>query len=162
LKRAVIRIDNDFWKRHQEEKHKFQAARSMQSYLPKLPRPTQRRPSPAQDGLMPSDKAPRDHVQGSSPQTSFPSRVEPSLSTTVSFLGPDGRLTPAECQRHMNMGLCICCSQLGHLARSCPKQMNRSLGGINTRASHVDYSTDPLGLPKNNAAVTSYPGESTA
>ena len=97
LKRAVMRIDNDFWKRHQEEKHKFQAARSMQSYLPKSPRPTQRRPSPAQDGLMPSDKAPRDRVQGSSPQTSFPSHVEPSSSTTVSFLGPDGRLTPAEC-----------------------------------------------------------------
>ena len=40
LKRAVMRIDNDFWKRHQEEKHKFQAARSTQSYLPKSPRPT--------------------------------------------------------------------------------------------------------------------------
>jgi len=157
-----MRIDNNFWKRHQEEKHKFQAARSTQSYLPKSPRPTQGRPSPAQDVLMPSDKAPQDRVQGSSPQTSFPSRVKPSSSTTVSFLGPDGRLTPAERQCRMNMGLCMRCGQLGHLARSCPKQMNRSSGGINARASHVDYPTDPLGLPKNDAAVTSYPGESTA
>ena len=29
LKRAVIKIDNDFWKQHQEEKHKFQTARSI-------------------------------------------------------------------------------------------------------------------------------------
>jgi len=157
-----MRIDNDFWKRHQEEKHKFQAARSMQSYFPKSPRPTQGRPSPAQDGLTPSDKAPWDCVQRSSPQTSSPSRVELSSSTTVSFLGPDGRLTPAERQHCMNMGLCMRCGQLGHLARSCPKQMNQSSGGINACASHVDYSTDPLGLPKNDAAVTSYPGESTA
>ena len=54
------------------------------------------------------------------------------------------------------------CSQLGYLARSCPKQMNWSSGGINAYVSYVDYSTDPLGLPKNNAAVTLYPGESTA
>jgi len=111
---------------------------------------------------MPSDKTPWDRVQGSSPQTSFPSRVEPSSSTTVSFLGPDGRLTPAERQRRMNMGLCMRCSQLGHLARSCPKQMNQSSEGINAHASHVDYPTDPLGFPKNDAAVTSYPGELTA
>jgi len=29
LKRAVIRIDNDFWKRQQEKKHKFQASRAI-------------------------------------------------------------------------------------------------------------------------------------
>jgi len=29
LKRAVMRIDNDFWKRQQEERHKFQAARAI-------------------------------------------------------------------------------------------------------------------------------------
>ena len=29
LKRAIIRIDNDFWKYQQEEKHKFQASRTI-------------------------------------------------------------------------------------------------------------------------------------
>jgi len=46
LKRAVMRIDNDFWKCQQEERHKFQAARAVQGYTPKAPRLTQGRPSP--------------------------------------------------------------------------------------------------------------------
>jgi len=29
LKRVVMRIDNDFWKRQQEERHKFQAVRAV-------------------------------------------------------------------------------------------------------------------------------------
>jgi len=47
LKRVVIRIDNNFWKRQQKEKHKFQALRAIQGYAPKAPRPIQGRPPPA-------------------------------------------------------------------------------------------------------------------
>jgi len=60
LKRAVMRIDNDFWKCQQEEKHKFQALRVTQGYTPKVPRPIQGRPPPALESLISTDKLPRD------------------------------------------------------------------------------------------------------
>jgi len=90
LKRAVMRIDNDFWKRQQEEKHKFQALRATQGYVPKAPRPIQGRPPPALESLTSTDKLPRDHNQG--PLTQYPSssHTEQSLSGTSSILGPDG------------------------------------------------------------------------
>jgi len=47
LKRVVIRIDNNFWKRQQKEKHKFQVLRAIQGYAPKAPRPIQGRPPSA-------------------------------------------------------------------------------------------------------------------
>ena len=46
LKRAVMRIDNNFWKCQQEKKHKFQAAKAIQGYTPKAYRPIQGRPPP--------------------------------------------------------------------------------------------------------------------
>ena len=56
LKRAVMRIDNDFWKRQQEEKHKFQASRTIQGYIPKAPRSIQERSPFALEGPTSTDK----------------------------------------------------------------------------------------------------------
>ena len=53
-----MRIDNDFWKRQQEERHKFQAARAIQGYIPKAPRLTQGRPSSTLESLALTDKLP--------------------------------------------------------------------------------------------------------
>ena len=64
LKRAVMRIDNDFWKRQQEERHKFQATRAIQGYIPKAPRPTQERPSPTLESPTLTNKLPRDRTRG--------------------------------------------------------------------------------------------------
>ena len=122
LKRAVMRIDNDFWKCQQEEKHKFQALRATQDYVPKTSRPIQGRPPPTLESLTSTDKLPQDRNWGPLTQYSFSSRTKQSPSSTSSILGPDGRLTPIERQRHMNLGLCMCYGQSGHLARSCPKQ----------------------------------------
>ena len=58
LKRAVMRIDNDFWKCQQEKRHKFQAARAVQGYIPKAPRPTQGRPSSTSESPALTDKLP--------------------------------------------------------------------------------------------------------
>jgi len=71
LKRAVMRINNDFWKRQQEEKHKFQASRATQGYASKAPRPIQGRPPPALESLTSTDKLPRDRNRG--PLTQYPS-----------------------------------------------------------------------------------------
>jgi len=56
LKRTVMRIDNDFWKRQQEKRHKFQALRAIQDYTPKAPRPIQGRPPPALESSISTDK----------------------------------------------------------------------------------------------------------
>jgi len=45
LKRAILRINNDFWKHQQKEKHKFQAIRAIQGYTPKFSKLVQERPS---------------------------------------------------------------------------------------------------------------------
>jgi len=58
LKRAVMRIDNDFWKCQQEKKHKFQALRAIQGYIPKASRSIQGRPPPALEGPTLTDKLP--------------------------------------------------------------------------------------------------------
>ena len=93
-----MRIDNDFWKRQQEEKHKFQALRATQGYVPKAPRPVQERPSPALESPTSTDKLSQDYNWG--PLTQYPSssRTEQSLSDTSSILGPDGQLTPIKRQ----------------------------------------------------------------
>jgi len=157
-----MRIDNDFWKRQQEERHKFQATRAVQGYIPKAPRPTQGRPSPTSESPTLTDKLPRDRTQGSLSQAPSSSRPEQPPPSTSNILGPDGRLMPTERQCRMSLGLCMRCGQSGHLARSCPKQAYRSSGVIEARASFIDQSVDSLELSKNDTAVTSYLGELTA
>ena len=90
LKRAVMRIDNDFWKCQQEEWHKFQASRTIQGYVPKVPKPIQGRPPLALESPTSTDKLPRDHIWG--PLTQYPSssHTRQSSSGTSSILGPDG------------------------------------------------------------------------
>ena len=36
-------------------------------------------------------------------------------------LGKDGKLTPQECQCHMDNSLCLFCRKTGHIAKECPK-----------------------------------------
>jgi Zinc knuckle len=36
-------------------------------------------------------------------------------------LGKDGKLTPQECQRHMDGNLCLLCGKGGHMAKDCTK-----------------------------------------
>ena len=38
-------------------------------------------------------------------------------------LGKDGKLTPQECQHHMDNSLCLFCGKTGHIAKECPKSM---------------------------------------
>ena len=161
LKRAVMRIDNDFWKRQQEGKHKFQASRAIQGYTPKVSRLIQERPPPALEGTTLTDKLFWDCIWRPLTQYSF-SCTEQSLSGTSSILGPDGWLTSIERQHRISLGLCIRCGQSSHLARSCSKQAYQLSGPIEAHASYVDQLADSLELSKNNLAVTSHSGESTA
>ena len=133
LKRAVMRIDNDFWKHQQKERHKFQVARAVQGYIPKVPRPIQGRPSLTSESSALTNKLPRDYTQGSLSQALSSSHPEQPLSSTSSILGPDGRLTSIEHQCYMSLGLCIYCSQSGHCKGTPPSQ---PLNGMTTLRSY--------------------------
>ena len=36
-------------------------------------------------------------------------------------LGKDSKLTPQECQHHLDNNLCLCCGTMGHIMKDCPK-----------------------------------------
>jgi len=61
----------------------------------------------------------------------------------------------------MNLGLCICCGQSGHLARACPHQYPRPPGSLEGRATHFGPISDEPEPPKKNSAVYSHPGKPT-
>jgi Zinc knuckle len=44
-----------------------------------------------------------------------------STSDLLEKLGKDGKLTPQECQRHMDGNLCLFCGKGGHMAKDCTK-----------------------------------------
>jgi len=46
LKRAMMRIDNNYWKCQQEEKNKLQTACILQNHTPRLPNPSKGPPTP--------------------------------------------------------------------------------------------------------------------
>ena len=133
LKRAVMRIDNDFWKHQQKERHKFQVVRAIQGYIPKVPRPIQGRPSLTSESSALTNKLPRDYTQGSLSQALSSSHPEQPLFSTSSILGPDGRLTSIEHQCYMSLGLCIYYSQSGHCKGTPPSQ---PLNGMTTLRSY--------------------------
>jgi len=76
LKRAIMRIDNNFWKRQQEKRHKFQALRAIQGYVPKAPRLIQERPPPTLESPISTDKLPQDCNRGPLTQYPFSSHTE--------------------------------------------------------------------------------------
>ena len=162
LKRAVLKIDNNYWKRALEEPNKFHTIHPSQNSPSRTSRVEQKYPAPAVLSPSPTNQATQERTRLSLPQTLAP-YAESSASTSTSKLGPDGRLTPLERQRRIDYGLCMRCGQAGHLARSCPKQNNlRSSNTLGGRATHIEPELELTGEPKNMPAVSPFPGESTA
>jgi len=85
----------------------------------------------------------------------------PSVTPLPGILGPDGQLTQQERQRRISLGLCLCCSQTGHLARACPKQAQRAPGSFEAHAATVDVDSSLPVVPKNKLVVM-HLGELTA
>ena len=98
LRRAVQKINNDFWKRQQEDQNKFRTARTSQTHTQKAPRPEPSRLTTTPEGLPSSDKWFR---EGPRPPASASLSTHPNLSQSPDniTLGPDGCLTPLERQR---------------------------------------------------------------
>jgi len=82
-------------------------------------------------------------------------------SLLANKLGPDGRLTPAEHQCRMNLGLCMHCGQSGHLARGCPKQNARPTSLFEGRGIVLQQEAEKLELQKKTDAVSSFSRDPT-
>ena len=119
LKRAVLKIDSGYWRRISDDKQKQQTVHTLQNCFPKSPRPEPTQPITLTNKTATFSTIPFNRLQTFSPPN-WP--IQPSAT---SILGLDGRLTPMECQCCMDLGLCMCCGNIGHLARSCPHQPTR-------------------------------------
>jgi len=103
-KRAVMRIDNNYWRQIQDDKNKVRMARTLQHHLPKNPRTENYQGTP-EERPKPSEHIPpnRSKVGNSLGLIQAP---EPPSSN---ILGPDGCLTTLERNCQMNLGLCLHC-----------------------------------------------------
>ena len=161
LKRAVMQIDNDFWKRHQEDKNKLQMAHTLPSYAPRTPRLDTSRFSNTLEGSSNPNRwyQEKPRLPPFPPLTACPNLPQP-LNTNI--LGPDGRLTPIERQRRLALGLCMRCGQFGYLVRSCPRQLHQTPTTVEARAAHLEDPLVESEHPKKELAVLSPPQGSTA
>ena len=132
LKRAVQKIDSDYWRRVSDDKQKQQVAHTLQNRFPRSLRlePTQP-PNPIKTIAPPTNSTDR-------ARTFLPSNRPTQFSTAPSILGPDGKLTPLKRQRRMDLGLCLRCGNMGHLARSCPHQPLRQTPVLEGRAALLE------------------------
>ena len=84
------------------------------------------------------------------------------LSSLALLLEPDGQLTPAEHQHHLDLGLYIHCRQSDHLARNCSKQAARNLPTREACGALIDSSPLPPELSKNEIVALPVPRRTTA
>jgi len=89
LKRAVLKIDNDFWKCHQEDKNKLQISCTLQGHILKTSRPELGQTPSFSERPAILDQVSR---EGTKPSTLliFPSCLENPPPLLGNILGPDG------------------------------------------------------------------------
>jgi len=97
LKRAVMRIDSDYWRCVQDGKNKSCQFRTFQDHFSKLPC-TELNKTPTPERTNVSERPARERGKFTLPENSPPRlpRPSPSPAPPATILGPDGRLTPSE------------------------------------------------------------------
>jgi len=153
LKWAVLKIDSDYWRRISDDKQKQQTVCTLQNRFPKTMRTEQPYPSSNPN----KTSTPPQYVTKCHQITPLPARAVPPQT-----LGLDGKLTPMECQRCMDLGLCLHCRNAGHLAKSCPQQTNQQYAPLEERSVFVELDVAPQEPPKKALAVLLSPEEPTA
>jgi hypothetical protein len=160
MREAVLRIDNDFWKRKRDEANKQRLIQNLQSRLPKSSSSKDQKSSGQQtknftpqtnqssssNSNANADKKQKGKAKNPSQSNTSTSATTASSSTTPTWLGPDGKLTMTERLRRMKEGLCLICGKKGHLIKDCPKNKNNTSGGGGEGSS---------GQSKGRAATTS-------
>ena len=125
FKRAIMRIDSDYWRRTQDNKNRLHTTHPTQTHFQRTSRPDLNQPLFFNVGTNPTKRSTRDH-----PRLPL---ATPSVTPLPGILGPDSWLTQQERQCRMSLGLCLRCGQMGHLARACPKQAQRAPGSFEAR-----------------------------
>ena len=119
FKRTVLQIDNNYWKRIQDDKNKSQTTCFFQYHISKLPK---------------SEFIKTSSLKEKTLSFSSPFRASSSLllqkPPTNNILGANSQLILVEQQCHMNLGLYLYCDQSRHLARLYPRQSMRSSSSL--------------------------------
>jgi len=149
LKRAVMRIDSNYWRHIRDGKNKLQLTRSLQE-----PPTRSNRPDPPKSVLTDRNLL---FKQFARDRPRLPSLIVPALTQSLSslapFLGLDRQLTLVEYQCCLDLGLCIHCGQSGHLAKNCPKQVTRNLPITEACGAIIDFFSLLLESSKNKLAA---------
>jgi len=105
FKRAVLHIDNNYWKRIQNNKNKLWTSQPLQYQSQKVPRLKPTRPLGTGERANNTKQAPRYSFSLEDTPPTFPLR--PSISNLLEI---DSQLMLVEYQQCMSLGLCLCCS----------------------------------------------------
>lgn len=158
FKRAVLKIDNDYWKKKQDDANKQRLVQTLQSRLSRTSKESKSSNSSSKDNnnsstgsnvtLTPSSNASQNNPnsknkkgKGKNKNRNNNSNSTPQSSIVASHLGPDGKLTATEKQRRMDNKLCVICADPGHIAVNCPKKKNNyppSSNNSKARATKVE------------------------
>ena len=125
LKRAILRINNNYWKHQLENKNKSQTTCTLQIYPSKNLCLNPSRPSSTPERITNSDRWSQKGPRSLFPLLPTHPENLPLLGSNI--LGLDGQLTLVEWQHYLLLGLCMYCGQTGHLAWACPRQSIRNL-----------------------------------
>ena len=102
LKRAVLKINSDYWRRVNNNRQRYQVAKSTQGHSPKNPKFKALSTSSIPNRILSSTSNSLDYTQ-----ISFSFLGTSQLYNLLQILDPDGKLIPVECQCRMDLGLCL-------------------------------------------------------
>src|SRR5882724_5305252 len=133
LRKLVQAIDTRYWERKGELSRETRASGSSGS---KSEHKSDSNKSDNKSGKGSSNPKQKNHNSGSTQgKGSTSEQKKPNVPDLSSKLRKDGKLTPQECQRHLDNKLCLFCGTAGHVAKDCPKSSSAS---AKARASKSD------------------------
>jgi hypothetical protein len=170
FREAVLRIDNEYWKRKKDDANKQRLVHALQSRLSKSSG-TREKHHPAsyrEQSSAPNNSSASAITSASAsasasssahkhkkktfsrPPTTFtraPNTSSAPSENISSILGPNGKLTQAERARRMKEGLCMLCGRKGHTVKDCPKAKNNSSPSGQTISKARAVKAEPVAGP---------------
>lgn len=146
LKEAAQDFDTRYWEREREkvrEDRKTEKAKPANSNSSSNNNNSNNRNSAPSNS---NSSNPRPQNNNSASTSSAPRSDNSSASTskapaaTPSYLGKDGKLTPAERKRRLDAGECLFCGKTGHRVKDCPKATSSAAKGRAASASNDSKS----------------------
>jgi Domain of unknown function (DUF4939) len=152
-RKAVLRIDNDYWKKKQDDENRLKMMQTLQTRLGKsIAKQDSKKSGNNNSSSSSSNPTNNNNNSGnnnknqggkkSSKDKSKSSGKSPASTSTPAakgeHIGSDGHLTPAERERRVKAGLCLLCGQKGHLVKDCPKSTRSTGSSSKGRAAKAE------------------------